>query len=72
MAPAGGRYLAVTGPRQLAEATDALGGPASGRVLVDIAFTGICGTDVHGYTDGHMLPPAEVVTVSSSKASTLG
>ena len=58
MAPAGGRYLAVTGPRQLAEATDALGGPASGRVLVDIAFTGICGTDVHGYTDGHMLPPA--------------
>lgn len=31
---------------------------ASGHVVVDITYTGICGTDVHGYTDGHMLPPA--------------
>jgi (R,R)-butanediol dehydrogenase/meso-butanediol dehydrogenase/diacetyl reductase len=27
-------------------------------VVVDIVYTGICGTDIHGYTDGHMLPPA--------------
>ena len=52
------RYVFVTGPRQLREATEHLQTPAPGRVVVDIAFTGICGTDVHGYTDGHMLPPA--------------
>lgn len=23
-----------------------------------MTYTGVCGTDVHGYTDGHMLPPA--------------
>jgi (R,R)-butanediol dehydrogenase / meso-butanediol dehydrogenase / diacetyl reductase len=52
------RYLAVAGPRELhaggATVTDA----SSGHVIVDITYTGICGTDVHGYTDGHMLPPA--------------
>lgn len=53
------RYARVAGPRQL-ELAD--GGnatePAPDGVLVDIAYAGICGTDVHGYTDGHMLPPA--------------
>ncbi|MEU4380011.1 zinc-dependent alcohol dehydrogenase [Micromonospora echinofusca] len=53
-----GRYLAVAGPRQLREGEVSVTEPGPGRVTVDIAYTGICGTDVHGYTDGHMLPPA--------------
>ncbi|MEU4772729.1 zinc-binding dehydrogenase [Micromonospora sp. NPDC023644] len=53
-----GRYLAVAGPRELREGEVAAAEPGPGRVTVDIAYTGICGTDVHGYTDGHMLPPA--------------
>jgi (R,R)-butanediol dehydrogenase/meso-butanediol dehydrogenase/diacetyl reductase len=52
------RYLEVAGPRELREGTAAVADPAPGHVMVDIRFTGICGTDVHGYTDGHMLPPA--------------
>ncbi|MDQ3786532.1 MAG: alcohol dehydrogenase catalytic domain-containing protein, partial [Actinomycetota bacterium] len=52
------RFLFVAGPRQLEQGSEPLETPAPGRVLVDITFTGICGTDVHGYTDGHMLPPA--------------
>ncbi|HEX5532699.1 MAG TPA: zinc-binding dehydrogenase [Actinomycetales bacterium] len=52
------RYLTVSGPRELQEGTDETTQPAPGHVVVDIAYTGICGTDVHGYTDGHMLPPA--------------
>ena len=51
-------YLTVTGPRELREESETLTAPAPGRVFVDITYTGICGTDVHGYTDGHMLPPA--------------
>lgn len=35
-----------------------MAGPGPGQVAVDITYTGICGTDVHGYTDGYMLPPA--------------
>lgn len=57
MTPATNRYVTVTGPRQLREGIEDLEAAAD-RVIVDIAFTGICGTDVHGYTDGHMLPPA--------------
>lgn len=52
------RYLSVAGPRQLREGVDQTSEPEPGRVLVDITYTGICGTDIHGYTDGHMLPPA--------------
>lgn len=58
MTPAAHRFVSVIGPRQLNEATETLAEPAAGRVLVDVVLTGICGTDVHGYTDGHMLPPA--------------
>lgn len=52
------RYLSVAGPRELSEgeATTAVAEPS--RVVVEVTYTGICGTDVHGYTDGHMLPPA--------------
>lgn len=52
------RYLKVSGPRTLEESTFTTGEPGPGRVVVDITYTGICGTDVHGYTDGSMLPPA--------------
>src|SRR6478735_7852671 len=48
----------VTGPRTLLESDETLSRPAPGRAIVDIIYTGVCGTDVHGYTDGHMLPPA--------------
>ncbi len=32
--------------------------PASGGVVVDIAFCGICGTDVHAYQSGRPYNPA--------------
>lgn len=50
--------MTIAGPRELQESTETLAEPAPGRVIVDVTYTGICGTDVHGYTDGHMLPPA--------------
>src|SRR3954465_8588186 len=52
------RYLAVAGPRKLQEGEATVTDAFPGHVVVDIVYTGICGTDVHGYTDGHMLPPA--------------
>jgi (R,R)-butanediol dehydrogenase / meso-butanediol dehydrogenase / diacetyl reductase len=52
------RYLTVAGPRKLHEGAATVTDASPGHVIVDIAYTGICGTDVHGYTDGHMLPPA--------------
>ncbi|WP_209312270.1 zinc-dependent alcohol dehydrogenase [Streptomyces lonarensis] len=52
------RYVRVSGPRRLEELTEDEQAPAPDGVVVDITYGGICGTDVHGYTDGHMLPPA--------------
>lgn len=52
------RYVRVSGPRQLEERAGDEQPPAPDGVIVDITYSGICGTDVHGYTDGHMLPPA--------------
>ncbi|MER5555852.1 zinc-binding dehydrogenase [Streptomyces sp. NPDC002793] len=53
------RYVRVSGPRELqAMAESAEERPAPDGVVVDITYCGVCGTDVHGYTDGHMLPPA--------------
>ncbi|ROO88613.1 (R,R)-butanediol dehydrogenase/meso-butanediol dehydrogenase/diacetyl reductase [Actinocorallia herbida] len=52
-------YLTVSGPYQLdVTQREEPYRPAPDGVVVDIVYTGICGTDVHGYTDGHMLPPA--------------
>lgn len=48
----------ISGPRDLREYAETLTKPARGRVIVDITYAGICGTDIHGYTDGYMLPPA--------------
>lgn len=58
MTSKGSTFLTVAGPRQLEQGSETLTEPAPGRVFVDITYTGICGTDVHGYTDGSMLPPA--------------
>ncbi|WP_209311404.1 zinc-dependent alcohol dehydrogenase [Streptomyces spiramenti] len=52
------RYVRVSGPRRLEELTREDQQPARDGVVVDVTYAGICGTDVHGYTDGHMLPPA--------------
>jgi (R,R)-butanediol dehydrogenase/meso-butanediol dehydrogenase/diacetyl reductase len=52
------RYVTVAGPRELHEGEAALTEAAPGRVVVEITYVGICGTDIHGYTHGHMLPPA--------------
>ncbi len=52
------RHLRVVGPRAIEESVGTTPEPGPGRVVVDITYTGICGTDVHGYTDGSMLPPA--------------
>lgn len=51
-------FLTISGPSRLERGSETLTEPALGRVVVDIAYTGVCGTDVHGYTDGSMLPPA--------------
>lgn len=56
--PEAHRVVRVAGPRTLRETTETFTEPAPGRAIVEITYTGICGTDVHGYTDGHMLPPA--------------
>lgn len=58
MPSAGDSVVTIAGPRELRISSEPIAEPAPGRVIVDIAYTGICGTDVHGYTDGHMLPPA--------------
>ncbi|NJQ15518.1 zinc-dependent alcohol dehydrogenase [Streptomyces bohaiensis] len=52
------RYLRVSGPRRLEEHAGEEQPPAADGVVVDIIYSGVCGTDVHGWTDGHMLPPA--------------
>ncbi len=50
--------VTVAGPHTLETSQETLTLAAPGRVIVDITYTGVCGTDVHGYTDGSMLPPA--------------
>lgn len=72
MAEAGHRVVTVAGPRTLRDGTETLTEPAPGRVIVDIAYTGICGTDVHGYTDGHMLPPAVFGHEWTGRVSAIG
>ena len=52
------RVVTIAGPRELRESGETLADPAADRVLVDVTYAGICGTDVHGYTDGYMLPRA--------------
>lgn len=52
------QFLSVAGPRQLQRGEITAADASPGHVVVDVTYTGICGTDVHGYTDGHMLPPA--------------
>lgn len=66
------RVVTIAGPRTLRESTEAFADPAPGRVIVDIAYTGICGTDVHGYTDGHMLPPAVFGHEWTGRVSAIG
>ncbi|WP_235736837.1 zinc-dependent alcohol dehydrogenase [Nocardioides alcanivorans] len=58
MTSAESTFLTVAGPSQLQQGRETLTDPGPGRVFVDITYTGVCGTDVHGYTDGSMLPPA--------------
>ncbi|MGD7707077.1 zinc-dependent alcohol dehydrogenase [Microlunatus sp. Y2014] len=52
------RKLTISGPKALQEEAFTTPEAAPGRVVVDITYTGICGTDVHGWADGSMLPPA--------------
>lgn len=72
MVAAAHRVITVAGPRKLHESTETLTEPAVGRVIVDVAYTGICGTDVHGYTDGHMLPPAVFGHEWTGRVSVIG
>ena len=41
-------------------------GPADGQVLVAPLWCGICGTDVHEYTDGPIVTPVDAHTESVS------
>jgi (R,R)-butanediol dehydrogenase/meso-butanediol dehydrogenase/diacetyl reductase len=52
------RVVTIGGSRELREYRETLTHPAPGRVIVDVTYAGICGTDVHGYVDGYRLPPA--------------
>ena len=72
MAEGAHRVVTVAGPRMLREAIETLVEPAPGRAIVDITYTGICGTDVHGYTDGHMLPPAVFGHEWTGRVSAIG
>lgn len=72
LAEAAHRVLAVAGARKLRESTETLVEPAAGWVIVEIAYTGICGTDVHGYTDGRMLPPAVFGHEWAGRVSAIG
>ena len=49
-------FMTLDGPRRLRRGEVTIDEPAPGRVIVDIIHTGICGSDIHGYTDGIMQP----------------
>ena len=50
------------------DTVDAPGHPAAGEVLVRPQFCGICGTDLHEYTDGPIVIPVEPHPLNGSKA----
>jgi (R,R)-butanediol dehydrogenase / meso-butanediol dehydrogenase / diacetyl reductase len=52
------RLAEVTSARHLEFRTEQVGSPGAGRVVVDISYVGICGTDVHGYEAPEFLPRA--------------
>ncbi|ASR37656.1 alcohol dehydrogenase [Prauserella marina] len=52
------KYAHVTAPKQLTISEEPVPEPAADGVIVDVAYTGICGTDVHGYQSPDFLPPA--------------
>lgn len=67
--------LLYTGPRtvELADAEAAAPGP--GQVRVDVAYTGICGTDLHifhGDMDARVRPPAPIGHEMSGRVAALG
>ena len=47
------RVVTIAGPRELRESGETLADPAPDRVLVDVTYAGICGTDVHGHRWAH-------------------
>lgn len=50
------RYITLDGPRRLRQGETRIDDAAAGHAIVDIIHTGVCGSDVHGYTDGIMQP----------------
>lgn len=48
----------IDGPRSFTLQERALPVPTASTLVVDIAFCGICGTDVHAYESGSLLSPA--------------
>ncbi len=51
-------YAHVTDPEHLVVDHEPLPEPGPGQVLVRVRYTGICGTDVHGFQSPSFLPPA--------------
>jgi (R,R)-butanediol dehydrogenase/meso-butanediol dehydrogenase/diacetyl reductase len=51
-------FAHVTDPETLVLDHEDVEAPGAGQVVVRIRYTGICGTDVHGYQSPAFLPPA--------------
>lgn len=52
------KYAHVTAPDTVTIDTEDVRAPGTSEVTVDIAYVGVCGTDVHGSQSPQFLPPA--------------
>jgi 2-desacetyl-2-hydroxyethyl bacteriochlorophyllide A dehydrogenase len=69
------RQVAYTGSRTLLVEPAVPAPPAAGQVRVEVAYTGICGTDLHifhGDMDGRVGPPAVIGHEMSGRVAELG
>lgn len=69
------RRIAYTGARALKVESAELLPPPEGQVRIDVAYTGICGTDLHVYhgaMDARVAPPAVIGHEMSGRISEVG
>jgi len=69
------RAVSYTGDRSLLVGPAEAAPPAAGQVRVEVAYTGICGTDLHiyhGAMDGRVKPPGVIGHEMSGRVAELG
>jgi len=69
------RQLLYTGPKAVGLTDAAVPAPGAGQVRVDVAYTGICGTDLHIYhgdMDARVRPPATIGHEMSGRIGAVG